>query len=87
MNPVGQTLIVTSGVGWVQGEGEEIVEVRAGDNIWCPSGQRHWEGATPNTAMTYVVVQEEPDGSAVEFGEKVSDDEYRKGSSPILSRR
>ena len=80
VNPLGQTLIVTSGVGWAQGEGGEIVEIRAGDRVWCPPGQRHWEGATPDQAMAYVAIQEEPDGSAVEFGDKVTDDEFRKGS-------
>ncbi len=81
VNPLGQTLIVTSGVGWAQGEGGEVIEIRAGDRIWCPPGQRHWEGATPDQAMTYVAIQEETDGSTVEFGDKVTDDEYRKGSS------
>lgn len=79
VNPLGQTLIVTSGVGWAQCEGEEIFEVRAGDMIWCPPGKRHWEGATPNHAMTYVAIQEEGDGRAVEFGERVTDEEYQKG--------
>lgn len=81
VNPLGQTLIVTSGVGWAQGEGGEVIEIRAGDRIWCPPGQRHWEGATPDQAMTYVAIQEETDGSTIEFGDKVTDDEYRKGSS------
>jgi len=58
VNPAGQTLIVTSGVGWAQGEGEEIIEIRAGDTIWCPPGQRHWDGATPDEAMTYVALHE-----------------------------
>lgn len=79
VNPLGQTLIVTSGVGWAQCEGEEIVEIRAGDRVWCPPGQRHWEGATPDQAMTYVAIQEELDGRSVEFGERVNDEDYRKG--------
>ena len=79
VNPLGQTLIVSSGVGWAQGEGGGIVEVRAGDVIWCPPGERHWEGATPDQAMTYVAVQEEPDGRGVRFGERVTDEEYRQG--------
>lgn len=78
VNPLGQTLIVTSGLGWAQGEGEEIVEIRPGDIIWCPPGQRHWEGATPDQAMTYVAIQE---SALVEFEEKVTDEEYRKGPS------
>ena len=79
VNPLGQTLIVTSGVGWAQCEGEEIVEVRAGDIIWCPPGQRHWDGATPGHAMTYIAVHETEGGRAVEFGERVTDEEYRQG--------
>ena len=75
VNPLGQTLIVTSGVGWAQCEGEEIVEIRAGDMIWCPPGQRHWEGATPDHAMTYIAIHEQ----SVEFGEKVTDEEYQEG--------
>ncbi len=86
VNPIGQTLIVTSGVGWAQCEGEDIVEIRAGDFIWFPPGQRHWEGATPDHAMTYVAIQEE-DGRIVEFREKVTDEEYRKGPPAASSRR
>ena len=78
VNPLGQTVVVTSGVGWAQCEGEEIVEVRVGDFIWFPPGQRHWEGATPGHGMTYVALQEE-DGSVVEFWEKVTDEEYHAG--------
>lgn len=77
VNPCGQTLIVTSGVGWAQGEGEAVVEIRAGDVVWCPPGQRHWEGATPDHAMTYVAVQEAADGRAVAFGAPVTDAEYQ----------
>ena len=79
VNPLGQTLIVTSGVGWAQGRGEAVVEIRAGDVVWCPPGQRHWEGATPDHAMTYVAVQEAADGRAVEFGAPVTDEEYQIG--------
>lgn len=78
-NPAGQTLVVTSGVGWAQLQGEEVVEIRAGDLIWCPPGRRHWEGATPDQAMTYVAVQEEGDGGGVQFLAAVTDEEYREG--------
>lgn len=81
VNPLGQTLLVTSGIGWTQCEGEEIVEIRACDIVWCPPGQRHWDGATPEHAMTYIAVHETKDGRAVEFGEKVTDEEYQKGLS------
>ena len=86
VNPLGQTLVVMSGIGWAQGEGEEIVEIRAGDIIWFPPGQRHWEGATPDQAMTYFAIQEEGDGRRVEFGERVTDEEYRKGPSMASSQ-
>jgi quercetin dioxygenase-like cupin family protein len=79
VNPLGQTLIVTSGVGWAQCEGEDIVEIRAGDIVWCPPGVKHWDGATPDEAMTYVAVHEKKDGRAVEFGDAVTDDEYQIG--------
>ena len=79
VNPLGQTLLVTSGVGWAQGEGEEVVEIQAGDLVWYPPGQRHWDGATPNQAMTYIAIQEAQDGRAVEFGEQVTDEQYRQG--------
>ena len=78
-NPLGQTLIVTNGIGWAQGEGQAIVEIRSGDVVWCPPGRRHWDGATPDHALTYVALQEAENGTAVEFGEKVTDHEYRTG--------
>lgn len=73
VNPCGQTLIVIDGVGWAQCEGEEVVEIRAGDMLWCPPGRRHWEGATQDRAMTYVALHE----VAVDFREKVTDEEYQ----------
>lgn len=79
VNPLGQTLIVTSGVGWAQCAGEEVVEIRAGDTVWCPPGERHWEGATPDHAMTYVVLQEEGDPGGVRFAAIVTDEEYGEG--------
>ena len=83
VNAFGQTLIVTSGVGWAQCEGEEIKEIRAGDVIWCPPGQRHWEGATPDQAMTYVAMHE----GIVEFRGKVTDEECQKGPLIASSQR
>ncbi|CAM3184855.1 Cupin type-2 domain-containing protein [Deinococcus saxicola] len=79
VNPLGQTVIVTSGVGWAQIEGEEITEIHPGDFIWFAPGQKHWEGATPNQTMTYVAVQEEGSGGMVQFEAKVTDEDYRKG--------
>lgn len=79
VNPTGQTVVVTSGVGWAQVEGEGITEVRAGDVIWFSPGQRHWEGATPEESMSYVAVQEEGSAGSVAFVGTVSDEEYRTG--------
>ena len=75
-HPLGQTLIVTAGCGWTQCEGEKIVEIRAGDVIWCPPGHKHWHGATATTAMTHIAVQEALDGKNVEWLEPVTDEQY-----------
>ena len=75
-HPLGQLLIVTSGTGWTQIEGEERVEVGEGDSVWCPPGQKHWHGATATTAMSHIAIQEELDGKNVEWLEKVTDEEY-----------
>ena len=75
-HPLGQTLIVTSGCGWVQSEGQPKVEIRPGDVVWCPPNEKHWHGATPTTAMTHIAVVEALDGKTVEWMEKVSDEQY-----------
>jgi quercetin dioxygenase-like cupin family protein len=75
-HPLGQTLIVTAGCGWTQCEGEPIVEIRAGDVVWCPPGHKHWHGATATTAMTHLAVTEALDGKNVEWMEKVTDEQY-----------
>jgi quercetin dioxygenase-like cupin family protein len=75
INPLGQTIIVTNGVGRAQAEGEEMVEIHTGDLLWFPPGQRHWEGASPDSAMTYVALQEEANG-IVQFLAQVTDTEY-----------
>jgi quercetin dioxygenase-like cupin family protein len=77
-HPLGQTLIVTAGCGWVQQEGSPVEEVRPGDVVWFPPGVRHWHGATPTTAMTHIAIQEGLDGKVVDWLEKVSDEQYRK---------
>jgi quercetin dioxygenase-like cupin family protein len=76
--PLGQTLIITAGCGWVQREGGLIEEIRPGDVVWFPPGEKHWHGATPRTAMTHIAIQESLDGKAVEWLEKVSDEQYGK---------
>jgi len=77
-HPLGQTLIVTYGFGWVQRWGGSIEEIRPGDVVWIPPGEKHWHGATPTTAMTHLAVQEQLDGKAVEWMEQVSDEQYRR---------
>lgn len=75
VNPLGQTVVVTAGTGWAQVEGGPVVEVRAGDVLWCPPGKRHWDGATPDTAMTCVALHE----GDVRFLDRVDDEEYHRG--------
>jgi quercetin dioxygenase-like cupin family protein len=78
-HPLGQTLVVTAGCGWTQCEGEAVVEIRAGDVIWCPPNHRHWHGATPTTSMTHIAIQEALDGKVVEWMEHVPDAVYLAG--------
>ncbi len=75
-HPLGQTLIVTSGAGWVQREGGAVEEIRPGDVVWFPPGEKHWHGATATTAMTHIAIQESLDGKAVEWLEHVTDEQY-----------
>src|SRR5215204_2034313 len=77
-HPLGQTLIVTTGCGWVQREGGPVEEIRPGDVVWFPPGEKHWHGATPTTAMSHIAVQEKLNGSPVDWMEQVSDEQYRR---------
>ena len=77
-HPLGQTLIVTYGCGWAQREGGPIEEIRPGDVVWFPPGEKHWHGATPTTAMMHIAIQEALNGKVVDWMEKVSDEQYRK---------
>jgi quercetin dioxygenase-like cupin family protein len=77
-HPLGQTLIVTSGLGWVQCEGGPIEEVRPGDIVWFPPSEKHWHGASPTTAMTHIAIQESLNGKNVDWLAKVSDEQYRR---------
>ena len=77
-HPLGQTLIVTAGSGWVQQWGGQIEEIRQGDVVRIPPGQKHWHGATATTGMTHIAIQEQLDGKAVDWMEQVSDEQYRK---------
>jgi quercetin dioxygenase-like cupin family protein len=76
-HPLGQTLIVTAGYGLAQSAGGPIEPIRPGDVVWFEPGEKHWHGASPRTAMTHIAIQEALDGSAVEWMEKVSDEEYQ----------
>jgi quercetin dioxygenase-like cupin family protein len=76
-HPLGQTLIVTAGCGLAQSQGGPIEQIRPGDVIWFPPGEKHWHGATTTTAMTHLAVQEQLNGQAVEWMEKVSDEQYQ----------
>jgi quercetin dioxygenase-like cupin family protein len=75
-HPLGQTLIVVSGCGCVQSWGGPIRTLRPGDVVWCPPGEKHWHGASSTTALTHIAIQEELNGKAVEWMEKVTDDQY-----------
>src|SRR6185312_5017434 len=75
-HPLGQTLHVISGVGRVQTEGGPIREIRPGDTVWSPPGEKHWHGAAPTTAMTHIAVHESLDGKHITWMEHVTDEEY-----------
>ena len=76
-HPLGQTLIVTAGFGRVQRQGGPIEEIRPGDVVWFPPGEKHWHGASPNTAMTHIAIQESLNGKTVDWMEKVTDAQYQ----------
>ena len=75
-HPLGQTLIVTAGCGWVQRENGPREEIRPGDIVWFPPGEKHWHGATAATAMTHIAIAEQLDGRSVEWMEKVDEEQY-----------
>jgi quercetin dioxygenase-like cupin family protein len=77
-HPLGQTLIVTAGCGWAQRWGGSIEEIRPGDIVCFSPGEKHWHGAAPDTTMTHIAIQEKLEGKAVEWLEKVSDEQYKK---------
>ena len=82
-HPLGQTLIVTAGLGWTQCEGGPRTELRPGDVVWCPCQKRHWHGATDQTAMTHIAITEMLDGKNVEWLEAVTDEQYLAG--PVVT--
>ena len=78
-HPLGQTLVVTAGCGRAQRWGGPIEEIRPGDVVWFPPGEKHWHGAAPTTAMTHMAIVEKLDGQTAEWMEKVSDEQYLAG--------
>ncbi len=78
-HPLGQTLVVTAGCGRVQSWGSPIEEIRPGDVVWCPPGEKHWHGAAPTTAMTHIsIVEQHPMVSPLDWMEHVSDEQYKE---------
>lgn len=75
-HPLGQTLVVTAGCGWAQVWGGPVEEIRPGDVVWFPPGEKHWHGATAATGMTHIAIQEAQNGSPVDWLEPVGDDQY-----------
>ena len=80
-HPLGQTLIVTSGLGWVQRDGGPIEDIKPGDIVWIAPGEKHWHGATATTAMTHIAIAEKLDDSPVDWLEKVTDAQYQPTTS------
>ena len=86
-HPRGQILIVTAGTGRVQRWGDPIEEIRAGDVVRIPAGQKHWHGASPQASMTHIAITEHRDGTRVQWMEKVSDEQYNGAPSPRRRRQ
>ena len=77
-HPLGQSLLVTSGLGWVQVWGGAVEELRPGDVVWFPPGEKHWHGATATTAMSHIAIQEALEGNPADWMEHVDDAQYRR---------
>lgn len=77
-HPLGQTLIVTAGLGWAQRDGGPVEDILPGDVIWFEPGEKHWHGATAETGMSHIAIQEKLDGVGVIWLEQVNDDQYRR---------
>ncbi|MNC65521.1 Cupin domain protein [compost metagenome] len=75
-HPLGQTLVVTAGMGWIQQENGEKIVIKPGDVIWTPPGVKHWHGATATTGMSHIAIQESLDGKNVEWLEPVTEAQY-----------
>ena len=77
-HPLGQTLIVTAGCGWVQRDGGPVEEIRPGDVVWFAPGEKHWHGAAATTAMSHIAIQEQLNGSPVDWLEHVTEAQYKR---------
>jgi len=77
-HPLGQTLIVMAGRGWIQRLGGAIEEINVGDVVWFPPGEKHWHGATATTGMTHIAIVEKLNGKSAEWMEQVTEEQYRK---------
>jgi quercetin dioxygenase-like cupin family protein len=78
-HPLGQTLIVLSGLGWAQREGGPVEEIRPGDVVWFAPAEKHWHGAAPGVGMSHVAIAEAVDGKVVDWLEHVADEQYLAG--------
>jgi quercetin dioxygenase-like cupin family protein len=76
-HPLGQTLIVTAGVGWIQREGGPVEKIYPGDVVWFAANEKHWHGASRDVAMTHIAIQEQLNGEVVDWMEKVTNEQYR----------
>lgn len=77
-HPLGQTLIIVSGIGWVQKDGEGIEEVHPGDVVWFGPNEKHWHGASPTNGMSHIAIQENLEGKVVDWMEKVTEEQYQR---------
>lgn len=78
-HPLGQAIVIVSGLGWVQKEGGPVEEVRPGDTVWFEAGEKHWHGGTPTNGMTHIAITESLDGKVADWLEHVTEAQYRKG--------
>jgi quercetin dioxygenase-like cupin family protein len=77
-HPLGQTLIVTAGLGWAQHDGGPVEEIRPGDVVWFAPGEKHWHGASPTNGMSHIAIQEKKDGKVVDWLDHVTDAQYKR---------
>lgn len=78
-HPLGQAIVIVSGLGWVQKEGGSVEEVRPGDTVWFDAGEKHWHGATPTNGMSHIAITESLNGKVADWLEQLTEAQYRKG--------